>query len=125
MKYKNFQDGFEIVTSYCKEKKLSRSLCNKIQIISEELIVNLLKHSKCEEYDFSCNKVDDEILLKLQYIAKEFDPTKELTHQHELDLEDRRLGGLGLHMVREFTTKFTYDYDRKRGLNVIEAYVKV
>jgi ribulose 1,5-bisphosphate synthetase/thiazole synthase len=34
MKYKNFQDGFEIVTSYCKEKKLSRSLCNKIQIIS-------------------------------------------------------------------------------------------
>lgn len=125
MKYKNFQDGFEIVTSYCEKEKLSHSLCNKIQIISEELIVNLLKHSKCETYDFTCEKKDNEILLKLKYLADKFDPTKELTHQHELDLEDRRLGGLGLHMVREFSSKFTYDYDEKRGLNVIEAYVKI
>ena len=125
MKYRNFQDGFETATRFCEEKQLQESICYKIQIISEELIVNLLKHSKCKDYDFTCSKIDGEIAIKLQYIANEFDPTKELTHQHKLSLEDRKTGGLGLHMVRELTTKFTYNYDKKRGLNVIEAYVKI
>ena len=125
MKYRNFQDGFEITTKFCEEKELQKSLCYKIQIISEELIVNLLKHSKCKDYDFACSEVDGEIMIQLQYIANKFDPTKELTHQHELNLEDRKLGGLGLNMVRKFSTKFTYDYDEKGGLNVIEAYVEI
>ena len=94
-----------------------------MQVALDELLTNAIMHG-----DVSLNDPMqvDLIIAKgalravVSHAGKPFDPTK-TEHRPDLEgsLEDREIGGLGLHLVREMMDEFEYEF--ANGRNVLKV----
>jgi len=108
--------------------KLSSSVeCTKrrfieVNLILEELFTNVVNHgfNDDEEHDIALSLSCDESSMKIRMEddGKPFDLTKAESPDTKCAIEKRFIGGLGVHFVKHFADKCTYQ--RKNGKNVIE-----
>ena len=91
----------------------------RVNLVLEELGLNIIDYSHDEgihEFDICLTSEEDAITIEVVDDGKPFDPLNDAP-QPDLasDLEDRRVGGLGLHLVR--TTMDDMSYRRDQGKN--------
>ena len=73
------------------------------------------------ELSASCN--GNEISFVLSDRGKEFDPTNAPDADISATLEDRRIGGLGIHLVRQIMDSVSYE--RKDGKNILTMIINI
>ena len=85
-----------------------------IDLVVEELFLNIVKHA-CpgETVRVACSLVEPGLAgLEFIYGGARFDPTAEAPEPDlEASLADRRIGGLGVFLVREMSTAVTYRWE--------------
>ncbi len=91
----------------------------RINLVLEELGLNIIDYGHDEgvhEFDICLTSEEGAITIEVVDDGKPFDPLNDAP-QPDLasDLEDRRVGGLGLHLVR--TTMDDMSYRRDQGKN--------
>ena len=97
----------------------SPNLVFRANLVLEELLVNIIKHGQGDginDLDITLTSEPDRLTIEVVDEGKPFDPVKDapppvLTGS----LEDRPVGGLGLHLVRSLFDELRYK--RKRGKN--------
>ena len=100
----------------------------EVQLILEELFTNVVNHgfSDDNEHDITLSLSCDEQSLKIRMEddGKPFDLTAAASPDTKCKLENRFIGGLGIHFVKHFADKCKYQ--RKHGKNIIELikYIK-
>jgi anti-sigma regulatory factor (Ser/Thr protein kinase) len=92
--------------------------------VLEEVLVNIVRNAWPDAtarriFRVSVRTRREDALLDVEIVTEddgiEFDPTTVAAADTEASLEDRAIGGLGIHFMREFTDR--QEYARIGGLN--------
>jgi anti-sigma regulatory factor (Ser/Thr protein kinase) len=105
-------------------------LAPKVELILEEFLVNAVKHAYRGEpgpLELRLREVYFDgwphLAIKVVDWGPPFDPFAEAkTPDLSLGLDDRPLGGLGIHLVREMAAH--HSYCRDLGANTVEVWVR-
>ena len=125
----NSLDGiFKFINEFSAKTGVDESVVFTINLVIEELFTNMVKYT----YENS-----DEILLQLKKNAEDliihltdfdvdpFDITKTAEVDTKQSLEERRVGGLGIHLVKQMIDKIEYEYkDRQSKIILIKHLEK-
>jgi len=115
----------DFVETIAQEKHLSQSLAMGINLALEEAVSNVILYAYPKETD---GLVDVEAILRkdsLEFLIVDsgvpFDPTAALVIDISLSAEERSIGGLGIHLVRELMDSVSYERkDEKNYLKMIK-----
>lgn len=108
------QDLSRKVEEYGAAQGLPEPTVFVINLTLDELITNSVMHGFNGVGDPQINinlRVDgDSLLLTVKDNGSPFDPTADSNPDLDSALEDRRIGGLGLHLVKSFASRVHYEY---------------
>ena len=100
---------------------------NELAVVVEELFVNAVRHSTGLRGDVEVLLSNNEDGLSVQFVdmqVDECDITKLVLTDLDLPIEQRRPGGMGLHLVRQFADRFVYRYENGNGIITIEKNLR-
>jgi anti-sigma regulatory factor (Ser/Thr protein kinase) len=90
----------------------------------EEIVTNIVKYAFEDrgrhEILFSVRLTGAEVMLRFSDDGRAFDPLAAPVPDLEQLPDDRPIGGLGIHLVRQFAERM--EYERAGGHNVLTAY---
>ncbi len=120
LKLHSLPEAVEAVNRYCEQQHLQPESCNRVHLVCEELIVNLLSYSDSENFNLSLNPVGKSTEIIISYQGEKFNPVVSRKPEQK-SLEDMQFGGLGLVLVNSLATKIEYRYHQKQSENVIKV----
>jgi serine/threonine-protein kinase RsbW len=91
----------------------------------EELVTNCIKYGYAgmdttdKGIDVAISIVGGELRIILSDDASPFDPLAQAVPDLSLPIEERPIGGLGIHMLRQMSTCFTYAFENGRNVVTI------
>ena len=84
----------------------------------DEASTNVVKHAykgKGGFFEISCELQGHEIVITIRDRGKPFDPNSVPLPDVNADLENRRVGGLGIYMMKKMMDEVKYSFDVKQG----------
>lgn len=93
---------------------LDESLSYLLNLVVEELFTNIIKYGNKSsvEVPISVTKDGQRVIIRIvDRDASPFDPTRAPEPDTESDLKDRKVGGLGIHIIRQMVDALEYKYD--------------
>ena len=102
---------------FCRQYALGDDLEFDLNLVLEELFVNSVRHGGCKTVEFELAMMPDGVTLEYADRGPAFDPTQAAAPDVTAPLEDRPIGGLGLHLVRQIMRDI--EYHRVDGWNRI------
>jgi anti-sigma regulatory factor (Ser/Thr protein kinase) len=101
------------------EKRVSDRAMYKVNLVLEEILTNIIKYAyqddRPHEIFVQIHVDENAIRIHVQDDGTEFDPQKIPEPDLELPIEEMKVGGLGLHLIRANVE--TIDYERKGTRN--------
>jgi len=89
-----------------------------INLVVEELFTNMVQYNAENKNDISVslNKDGSRLIISLtDFDVEPFDVTKRAEVNVDQLLEDRKPGGLGIHIVKKFVDKIDYQYKNRQS----------
>ena len=95
-----------------------------MQLAVEEAFIYIIRHGYHGAYGAVLIAMDFEegrLKVKIEDDAPPFDPTKFQEPDFSADLEERPVGGLGIHLMRSLSDEMRYEYENgKNRLTLIK-----
>ncbi len=121
----------EIVQQFGTANHLSVDDAMRIRLVLDEVVVNIVAHGYEDAGDFNHHDIhihlelDDRHVLTIRVTddAREYDPRNAPAPRFDMPIEERRRGGLGVHIVKAIMD--TVDYRRENGRNVLTLTKKL
>lgn len=115
----------EVVAKFSRQHELSDRLAASLQLICEEWFINIVVHGyreplsvegAAQEIEFSIAfQPPDEIKLSFRDQAPPFDPLLHKVPELHQPVDERGIGGLGIHLIRSIADECYYA--RENGCN--------
>ncbi len=100
--------------------QLPPAMVFKLNLALDELITNTIAYGYAEqkdgEIDIEMRRHDDRVVVRLIDQAEAFDPFAAAVADTTSSLEDRKIGGLGIHFVRTLIDEVSYMRDEDRNV---------
>ena len=107
--------------SFGDEKDIPLPIIHKICIVIDELLSNIISYAYQDEkehiVDINIKLTGERLVIKITDDGFPFNPLEMLPPDTKLGLEERELGGLGVHLVKNIMDE--YQYKRLKGENII------
>jgi anti-sigma regulatory factor (Ser/Thr protein kinase) len=107
------------VAGFCRKYSLGNEMEFDLNLALEELFVNSVRHGGCEGMEDAVEiglRLDaNSVTVEFSDRGTPFDPTSAPTPDLDAPAEERRPGGLGIHLVRELMRDFKYRRARDRN----------
>jgi sigma-B regulation protein RsbU (phosphoserine phosphatase) len=104
----------EFIEGICEELNLDMSITMNLNLALEEAVVNVMEYAYPSDIqgDVTINAIANDTRLVFIIIDSgiPFDPTKKEKVDTTLSAEERPIGGLGIHLVRELMDSVDYEY---------------
>src|SRR5262249_12331282 len=121
----------DIVQQFGTANQLSVDDIMRIRLVLDEIVVNIVAHGYEDAGDTNHHDIhvhlelDDRDVLTIRVTddAREYDPRTAPAPRFDLPIEERRKGGLGVHIVKAIVD--TIDYRRVDGHNVLTLTKKL
>lgn len=105
--------------SFGKKCSFSSKTLFELNLILEEVLANVIAYAyednQPHEIMVQADLRDDELVIEVEDDGRSFNPLQIPPPDLERPLAQRKIGGLGLHLVRELTSRV--EYHRKDGKN--------
>ena len=113
--------------AYAEANDLPPLAAHRLTVVCEELAANVAMHgSKGSDgatfFEIVVEFRDGRLHLSIEDDGEPFDPLAKDAPDTGLDLEDREIGGLGIHLVRRMVTAIAYA--RQGGRNRLDAVLE-
>ena len=112
------------IDSFAEEAGLDFSLTMSLNLAMEEAVVNVMEYAYPEgtvgKVNISASAEGDDVEFVISDSGTAFDPTAKDEVNIDLGVEDRQIGGLGIHLVRNIMDDIKYE--RKDGKNILNLY---
>jgi anti-sigma regulatory factor (Ser/Thr protein kinase) len=106
---------------------ISESVQMKIDLVTEEVLLNVFNYAfepgQTGEVSVGCGMVPEKgFLMRVTDPGRPFDPFCQEPPDTSLDIEQRKIGGLGIMLTRKMSSFIKYFRDNDR--NVLDIYFK-
>jgi anti-sigma regulatory factor (Ser/Thr protein kinase) len=115
--FNSIQQIFEFTADVFARLQLDRRLLPTVDFAVEELFTNMVKYSTMSHADveIEVKRCADGVEVTLtDFDVEPFDVTRVPDADVKLPIEQRRPGGLGLHLVRHLVDSIEYEYRHER-----------
>lgn len=116
------------VRSYAVAHPLDEETVFAVNFVIEELFTNMVKYQPAGSSDISIELSGDPRTLTIRmvdYGVEYFDPTAAPPVDTTKPLSERRPGGLGVHLVRQYVDEFSYQYVGNDSVITLTKKLKV
>jgi anti-sigma regulatory factor (Ser/Thr protein kinase) len=104
---------------------LSSDEVMRIRLVLDEVVANVIKHGYEDIGDTAPHDIhvrlalsdDDVLTIEVEDDARAYDPRQAPAPRFDLPVEERRAGGLGVHIVKAIMDRI--DYRREHGHNIL------
>lgn len=108
---------------FCRNNTVNDTALNQTALVLEEIVSNAIKYGYPEAWTNGQIKVSAEIIQNTLYLTiindgKAFNPTVFPKPDLDSSLDDRQIGGLGLHLISKLSDSVVYL--RQNNKNIIE-----
>lgn len=116
------------VDTLCEEWNIDMDLAMSLNLAIEEAVVNVMDYAYPEGtvgyVDIEADIDDTYITFVLSDSGMPFDPTQKEEVDTTLPAEQRKIGGLGIHLVRRIMDSVSYEYkDNKNILTLRKKFL--
>jgi anti-sigma regulatory factor (Ser/Thr protein kinase) len=128
---KNDVSELESVISFVSDLLVRNSIpaetANDLPLALDEMVTNVATHAypRSEEHRFTVQITvsNKEFVARIEDDGVEFNPTQQPIPNLHAPLEERKVGGLGIYLVRQIMT--SVEYQRVEGKNVVTLRKKL
>jgi anti-sigma regulatory factor (Ser/Thr protein kinase) len=109
-------DVFQFTAEFAGLNRIGESDSFAMNLALEELFTNIVKYSADNGQDVSVHLdiAGRDLVIKItDFDVEPFDVTRAKKVDPGKSLEERNVGGIGLHLVRNFVDKITYEYHER------------
>jgi sigma-B regulation protein RsbU (phosphoserine phosphatase) len=107
-------------------RDVDRALIGEVELIVEELLANIVRAAELERNDvrvsLDCALTPEEIVLIIRDDGREFDPLAFESASIDVEIAERRIGGLGIPLVKQLA--YACRYSRVDGANILEIRLR-
>jgi anti-sigma regulatory factor (Ser/Thr protein kinase) len=99
---------------------LPKKILCEINLVLDELVTNTIEYGECGKHnliEITLTKIDRKITIQIIDEGLPFDPTLCKLPDTNLPLDQRRCGGLGILLVRQFCEY--WNYSRTKNKNIL------
>lgn len=104
---------FTFVDAFIAERNLNESIVFPVKLTIEELFTNLVRHNSGgkNHITISLDAKDAKLIIQLKdYDVDPFDISEVAEVDTDKPLDERKIGGLGIHLVKSIVDKISYEY---------------
>jgi anti-sigma regulatory factor (Ser/Thr protein kinase) len=114
-----------LAEQFGQEQHLADDEVMAINLVLDEVVTNVIDHgfegiTGEPEIRLTMTLEGDELTIRVEDNGRAFDPLQKEAPDLDLPLEDRPIGGLGIHIVRSVMN--TVEYDRRNGRNLLTMH---
>lgn len=109
---------FEFVDEFFDREGIDPNHRFAVGFAIEEIFTNIVKYGAPGEREIAVGlaRVGDEVRIEIvDFDADDFDPTAIRDVDVDAPIDERRVGGLGLHLTRRIVDAMTYEYADRRS----------
>ena len=111
----------QFVSEIAEELHLDAELCMNLTLVLEEMVTNVISYAypadTVADIELSAESDGRQLTFVLSDQGKAFDPTQAETPDFDISPVDRRIGGMGIYIVRNIMNQVTYQ--RLEGRNLL------
>ena len=124
--YDSLEKIFEFTELFFEKEHIEESVRYPVHFVMEELFTNMVKYNPGKSSDILLNvdQIDSGITVSLtDYDVDAFDVTAIRDVDIESPVHERRVGGLGLHLIQKMVDSLEYDYtDRQSTITFTKGF---
>lgn len=106
----------DALEAYAEEAELSPGIAARLNLVAEEIAANVAMHAAgASFFELRVTPGAGALAIAIEDDGPEYDPLARAAPDTGASVEDRDIGGLGVHLVREMTQDARYE--REAGLN--------
>lgn len=102
--------GAQFVRQFCEQQGMPERECQRLELAADEICTNVVCHAyhgdASRHYRVECECEGDTVVVCVIDRGASFDPESVPTPDTTCALAQRKIGGLGLHLVRKVTDSF-------------------
>jgi anti-sigma regulatory factor (Ser/Thr protein kinase) len=115
------------IERFCEQEHLPQVMRHDVLLILDELVTNIIVHGFSSGIGKSIhvclNKDSNNVHIEVSDDAPAFNPIAVEVPDIDTSLEDRPIGGLGIHLMKQFSKQMTYQ--RKDNHNVLTFRIAI
>lgn len=94
----------------------------EVQTAVDEACTNIMKYAYPEKggvITVTCEMQGNDFVVTIKDKGKPFDPSSVPPPDLEADLDKRKIGGLGIHLMRKLMDDVSYSFDAEKGNRLV------
>jgi len=107
---------------------LTKKCLFQINLAIDELFTNIVTYGYADEkthkIQFELSLIDGEVLIRIEDTGIPFDPAKATIPEPEAAIENCKVGGLGLHLVRKLMDEIRYERSGTKNVTTLKKKVE-
>lgn len=117
----------EAVSAWCRGNNISSSVEFHVNLALDEIISNVIRYgwkdSGEHQFNIRLSLLNDEVTVEVEDDATPFNPLEAPVPDLDQPLDERPVGGLGIHLVRQVMEGL--EYQRLEGKNLLVMKKKI
>jgi len=116
--YSSLEEMFEFTELFFESEKIAAPVRFPVHFVMEELFTNMVKYHQDNANDIlvELERDDARVTASLtDYDVDEFDVTQDRKVDTALPLEQRKVGGLGIHLIQKMVDSLQYRYKNRQS----------
>lgn len=121
----NLERMFTFIRAAASKQGFDPSLVNKIQLASEEALVNVISYAYPAgggTLEIVCDNLPDRLQITVIDSGKAFDPLALPDPDINAPMEKRRIGGLGIYLMKQIMDEVSYARENERNVLTMVKY---
>ena len=116
------------VVGFGKENDLAHHIVSDVRLVLEEIVSNIFTYGFEDDSDhqviLQIELRADALIMEINDDGKPFNPTEYFNPNLEKPFDEREIGGMGIHLVRNLVDEFDYRQAQGKNILVMKKYLR-
>ena len=117
----------EKLDEFCQKLQVTTKCFCEINLALEELFTNIISYGFSDDAEhrikFTISHDDKTVTMRIEDDGEPFNPMEEAAPDIKCPIEDRKIGGLGIHLIKNVMDDVTYKRQNDKNLLVLKKKI--